>query len=82
MRRSVISPGVLVESGALVEDSVIMHDVVIGSRAVIRRAIIDKNSVVPPGAKIGVDPDSDARRFTCSEKGVVVIGKGTIVEDG
>jgi glucose-1-phosphate adenylyltransferase len=82
VRRSVLSPGVLVESGALVEDSVIMHDVVIGSRAVVRGAIIDKNSVVPPGATIGVDPDADARRFTRSEKGVVVIGKGTIVEDG
>jgi glucose-1-phosphate adenylyltransferase len=80
VRRSVISPGVLVESGALVEDSVIMHDVVIGSRAVVRRAIIDKNSVVPPGATIGVDMDADARRFTCSPKGVIVIGKGTIVE--
>ena len=76
VRRSVISPGVLIESGALVEDSVIMHDVVIGSGAVVRRAIIDKNSVVPPGARIGVDPEADGRRFTCSEKGVVVIGKG------
>jgi glucose-1-phosphate adenylyltransferase len=82
VRRSVISPGVLVESGALVEDSVIMHDVVIGSRAVVRRAIMDKNSVVPPGATIGLDPDADARRFTCSAKGVVVIGKGTMVESG
>ncbi len=27
-----------------------MHDVVIGSGAVVRKAIIDKNSVVPPGA--------------------------------
>jgi glucose-1-phosphate adenylyltransferase len=79
-RRSVISPGVLIESGALVEDSVIMHDVVIGSGAVVRRAIIDKNSVVPPGARIGVDPEADGRRFTCSEKGVVVLGKGTIVD--
>ena len=42
-----------------------MHDVVIGSGAVVRRAIIDKNSVVPPGARIGVDPEADERRFTC-----------------
>jgi glucose-1-phosphate adenylyltransferase len=79
-RRTVISPGVLIESGALVEDSVLMDDVVIGSGAIVRRAIIDKNSVVPPGGRIGVDPEEDARRFTCSEKGVVVLGKGTILD--
>jgi glucose-1-phosphate adenylyltransferase len=75
-RRSVLSPGVKIESGALVEDSVIMDDVVIGPDAVIRRAIIDKNVEVPAGASIGVDPDLDAQRFTLSNKRVVVIGKG------
>jgi len=80
VRGSVLSPGVLVDSRALVEDSVIMNDVVIGSGAVVRRAIIDKNVVVPPGARIGVDPDRDRQRFTCSDKGVVVIGKGEKVD--
>jgi glucose-1-phosphate adenylyltransferase len=74
-RRSVLSPGVKVESGALIEDSVIMDDVVVGPDAVIRRAIIDKNVEVPAGATIGVDPELDARRFTLSSKRVVVIGK-------
>jgi glucose-1-phosphate adenylyltransferase len=53
-----------------------MDDVTVGSGAVVRRAIIDKNVVVPPGASIGVDPDLDGKRFTLSNKGVVVIGKG------
>jgi glucose-1-phosphate adenylyltransferase len=75
-RRSVLSPGVKVESGALIEESVIMDDVVVGPDAMIRRAIIDKNVVVPPGASIGVEPELDAQRFTRSNKGVVVIGKG------
>jgi glucose-1-phosphate adenylyltransferase len=76
VRRSVISPGVHVESRALVEDSVIMDDVVIGEGAVVRRAIIDKNVFVPPGARIGVDRAEDEARFTVSPHGVTAIGKG------
>jgi len=76
VRGSVISPGVHVDSHALVEDSVLMHDVVIGERAVVRRAILDKHVVVPPGARIGVDPVADAKRFTMSPGGIAVLGKG------
>ena len=47
----------------------------------VRRAIIDKNVRVPPGARIGIDPDRGRRpRFTVSPDGVVVIGKGEKVE--
>jgi glucose-1-phosphate adenylyltransferase len=76
VRRSVLSPGVRVESGALVEDSVLMNDVVIGPGAVVRRAILDKNVTVAEGAHVGVDLRSDREHFTISDQGVVVIGKG------
>jgi glucose-1-phosphate adenylyltransferase len=76
VRRSVISPGVLIESGALVEDSVIMDDVVIGEGAVVRRAIIDKNVYVPPAVQVGTDRVADEARFTVSAHGVTAIGKG------
>jgi glucose-1-phosphate adenylyltransferase len=76
VRRSVISPRVLVEQGALVEDSVIMDNVRIGEGAVVRRAIIDKNVVVEAGARVGTDPELDASQFTISARGIVVIGKG------
>ena len=79
-RRSVLSPGVHLHSYAQVEDSVLMQGVDVGRSAVVRRAILDKNVRVAPGAQIGVDADADRERFTVSPGGVVVIGKGQVGE--
>jgi glucose-1-phosphate adenylyltransferase len=80
VRRSVLSPGVKVHSRSEVEDCVILHGVDIGRGAVLRRAIIDKGVLVPPGVSIGVDHEEDrARGFHISEGGVVVLGKGQVV---
>jgi glucose-1-phosphate adenylyltransferase len=57
-----------------------MDGVDVGQHAVVRRAVIDKNVVVPEGAAIGVDLDHDrARGFTVTDSGVVVLGKGQLV---
>jgi glucose-1-phosphate adenylyltransferase len=79
VRRSVLSPGAHLHSGALVEDSVLMQDVDVGREAVVRRAIVDKNVRIAPGAQIGVDAEADRERFHISDGGVVVIGKGHTV---
>ena len=44
----------------------------------VRRAILDKNVVVPAGAHIGVDPELDQQRYHVSEGGVTVLGKGEL----
>ena len=75
-RRSIISSDVRVHSYATVEDSLLLHGVVIGRGATVRRAIIDKNVVIPDGYEIGVDEAADRERFTVTETGLVVIGKG------
>jgi glucose-1-phosphate adenylyltransferase len=76
VRRSVLSPGVRVNSWAHVEQSVILHNVHIGRSAVVRDAIIDKNVVVPPEAEVGVDKEYDrARGFIVSPGGITVVGK-------
>jgi glucose-1-phosphate adenylyltransferase len=63
-----------------VEDSILFERVVIGAGAVIRRAILDKDVVVEPGAQVGVDETVDrARGFTLSPGGVTVVEKGTVV---
>ncbi|MFI6991092.1 glucose-1-phosphate adenylyltransferase [Nonomuraea wenchangensis] len=78
--RSVLSPKVVLHSHALVEDSVLMENVKIGRGAIVRKAIIDKNVVIPDGARIGFDAEYDRTRFALTRGGVVVIGKNEIVD--
>ncbi len=79
VRRSVVSSGVHLHSYSSVEDSILFDGVDVGRGAVVRRAIIDKNVTVPPGAQIGVDLEADRERYTVTDSGIVVIGKGEIV---
>ncbi|MFV0460149.1 MAG: glucose-1-phosphate adenylyltransferase [Actinomycetales bacterium] len=81
VQRSVLSPGVRTHSYAEVSDSVLMDNVEVGRHAVIRRAILDKNVVVPPKATIGVDPEQDrARGFFVTDSGITVVGKDQVVD--
>jgi glucose-1-phosphate adenylyltransferase len=80
VRRSLLSPRAHVHSYSLVEDSVVMHGAQIGRKAVVKRAILDKEVVVGEGVEIGVDEAADRERFHVSEGGIVVIPKGQRVE--
>ncbi len=77
VENSVLSPNVMIRSWSTVSDSVLMDNVDVGRHAVVRRAILDKNVVVPEGARIGMDPDEDrARGFHVTDSGITVVGKG------
>jgi glucose-1-phosphate adenylyltransferase len=74
VRRSILGPSCRVNSYSLVEDSILFENVHVGRHAKIRRAIIDKNVVVPDGTAIGYDHNEDRRRgFTVTETGIVVV---------
>ena len=80
VRNSVVSFDVQIAGGAYVDGSVVMPGVRIGRNAVVRRAILDKNVIVPEGAKIGVDIDSDREHYTVSDAGIVVLGKVIVAQ--
>jgi glucose-1-phosphate adenylyltransferase len=73
--RSVLSPAAFVGSGAQVTDSVLLNGVRVGAGAVVRNAILDKHVVVPPGARVGVDPAEDEARGFVVQDGLTVLGK-------
>ncbi len=76
VRKSVLGRGVRVHTGALVEGCVIMDNCDIGRYAKVRRAILDKNVVIPEGTTVGYDLDADrARGWHVTDSGIVVIGR-------
>jgi glucose-1-phosphate adenylyltransferase len=74
--RSILSPDVWIEDGAEVKNSIVFERVRIGAGVRIKRAIIDKDVLVPPNEAIGYDLEKDRKRFTVSEGGIVVVPKG------
>jgi glucose-1-phosphate adenylyltransferase len=80
VQRSILSPGVRINSFSEVHDSILMEGVQVGRYAKIRRAIIDKDIVIPQGAVVGYHLKEDKKRFTVSEGGIVVVAKGTEVK--
>ena len=75
--RSVLSPGVRINSFAHVEESILFDGADIGRHCRIRRTIVDKGVRVPLGTEIGYDRAADRERFYVSEDGLVVLPKGT-----
>jgi glucose-1-phosphate adenylyltransferase len=72
--RSVLSPGVRVNSYCEVENSILLHNVEIGRHSRIRNAIIDTGVKIPEGSLIGYDLEKDvASGYHVTEGGVVVV---------
>jgi glucose-1-phosphate adenylyltransferase len=79
VERSLLGPNVRVNSFSYITDSIIMNNCNIGRHARIRRAIIDKNVIIPEGYEIGFDLESDRKKFSVTESGIVVIAKNQVL---
>ena len=75
VQHSVLSRNVIVSESASVEDCILFDHVKVGEGCKLRRCIIDKHVRVPAGEVIGYDAKEDAKRFTVSSGGIVVVPK-------
>jgi glucose-1-phosphate adenylyltransferase len=74
VRRSILGPRCKVNSYSLVEESILFENVTIGRHVKIRKAIIDKNVVIPDRTTIGYDLEADRKRgYTVMDSGIVVV---------
>lgn len=78
VERSLIGNNVRVNSYASITDSIIMNNCNIGRHSVIKRAIIDKNVIIPEGYEVGINIDEDRKKFTVTDTGIVVIPKNFV----
>jgi len=77
---SLLFTNVRVAERSLVERSLLFPDVRIGPDCVVRNAIIDTGGVIPPGTRIGVNAEDDARRFYVTEKGVLLVTRDMLAK--
>lgn len=70
---SVLSPNVRIDNGSTVSDSILFDNVQVGEDCQLRNCIIDKHVVIPDGTMIGINMAEDAKRFTISDNGIVVV---------
>jgi len=80
VRNCVLSFNVTIRSWATVDESVILDGVEVGRHCKIKKAIIDKNNIIPPHTEIGYNPQDDRESFTVTERGIVVVSKGYFKE--
>src|SRR5919198_63955 len=70
---SVLCPNVRVHSFCHIDQCILMPGVRVGRHARIKRAIIDRDVLIPRGALIGYNEEEDRRRHTVTDSGVVVV---------
>ena len=76
IRNSILGRSVWVNEGAVIEDSIVMDHTTVGKGAHLRRAIVDRFNIVPADSEIGVNLESDRRRYHVDPAGLVVVPRG------
>ena len=71
VENSILSGGVVIEEGAIVKDSIIMDDVVVSKDATVYSSIVDGETFIAPGVKVGVSG--------AGKDSITVVAKGSNV---
>lgn len=73
VNHSMLFQRVQVHSYVELRDAVVLPGADIGRNCRLRRVIMERGCMIPPGTVIGENPEEDARRFHRTEKGVVLV---------
>ncbi len=73
VRNSLLFNSVRVHSYCSINEAVILPEVEIGRGAMLSRVIVDQGTKIPPGLRVGIDPEEDRKRFHVTDKGVTLI---------
>jgi glucose-1-phosphate adenylyltransferase len=73
VRQSLLFSSVQVNEGTELLRTIVLPEARIGKKCRISRAIIDKRCRIPDHTVIGEDHADDARRFTVTEEGIVLV---------
>jgi glucose-1-phosphate adenylyltransferase len=73
VNHSLLFPRVQVHSYVHLHDAVVLPEVDIGRYCRLRKVIIDRGCIIPPGTVIGENAEEDARHFYRTEQGVVLV---------
>lgn len=73
MARSVIRRAATIEEGSDLDRCIVLDGALIGRGAQLRRVIVDRNVHVPAHARIGFDPEADARYHLVTPSGITVV---------
>ena len=71
VENSILSGGVVIEEGAVVKDSIIMDDVVVSKDATVYSSIVDGETFIAPGVKVGISG--------AGKDSITVVAKGSNV---
>jgi glucose-1-phosphate adenylyltransferase len=76
VEHSILSPGVYIGKGAVVRRSILLHRVRVSEGCHLEKVIVDEDVTIPQGEQIGVDLERDRKRFTVTERDVVIVPVG------
>lgn len=81
VNHSLLFPQVQVHSYVHLRDAVVLPEVDIGRYCRLRKVIIDRGCVIPPGTVIGENAAEDTRHFYRTEQGVVLVTRDMLGQE-
>jgi glucose-1-phosphate adenylyltransferase len=78
VRNSLLFSSVRVHSYCTINESVLLPEVEVGRGAILSRVVVDQGARIPPGLRVGIEPDEDRKRFHVTDKGITLITPGML----